>query len=69
VPVWMIRDVQVLDEQQEMGSGVGSADADVVEASGVAEGDSAGGADDIGADAPARAGRCSLTIRWAAATG
>ncbi len=30
--------------------GVGPADADVVEPSGVAEGDGAGGADDVGAD-------------------
>ena len=44
-------DVQVLDEQQDVGSGVGSADADVVELAGVAEGDGAGFADDVGADA------------------
>jgi len=44
-------DVQVLDEQQDVGSCVGSADADVVELAGVAEGDGAGGADDVVADA------------------
>ena len=44
-------DVQVLDQEQDVGSGVGSADADVVEPSGVSEGDGAGGADDVGADA------------------
>src|SRR5262249_25124910 len=44
-------DVQVLDEQQDVGSGVGSAGADVVELAGVAEGDGAGFADDVGADA------------------
>jgi hypothetical protein len=43
--------MQVLDEQQDVGSGVGSADADVVELAGVAEGDGAGCADDVGADA------------------
>lgn len=35
-------DVQVLDEQQDMGSGAGPADADVVELAGVAKGDGAG---------------------------
>ena len=44
-------DVQVLDEEQDVGSGVGPADADVVEPAAVAEGDGAGGADDVGADA------------------
>src|SRR5262249_56529141 len=44
-------DVQVLDEQQDVGSGVGPADADVVELAAVAEGDGAGFADDVGADA------------------
>ena len=34
-----------------MGSGVGPADADVVELAGVSQGDGAGGADDVGADA------------------
>jgi hypothetical protein len=43
-------DVQVLDEQQDVGSGVGPADSDVVEASGVAEGDFAGVVDAVGAD-------------------
>src|SRR5215470_6918891 len=44
-------DVQVLDEQQDVGSGVGSADADVVELAAVAQGDGAGGADAVAADA------------------
>ena len=44
-------DVLVLDEQQDVGSGVGSADADAVEPPGVAEGDGAGGADAVVADA------------------
>jgi hypothetical protein len=44
-------DVQVLDEEQDVGSGVGSADADVVEGAGVAEGEGTGGADAVGADA------------------
>ena len=35
-------DVQVLDQEQDAGSGVGAADADVVEASLVAEGDEPG---------------------------
>src|SRR5579859_56829 len=43
-------DVQVLDEEQDVGSGVGPADADVVEPAGVAEGDAAGGVDDVAAD-------------------
>jgi hypothetical protein len=44
-------DAQVLDDQQDVGSGVGPADAEVVEPPGVAEGDGAGLADDVGADA------------------
>ena len=44
-------DVQVADQEQDAGSGVGAANADVVEASGVAEGDGAGVVDDVGADA------------------
>ena len=44
-------DVQVLDQEQDVGSGVGPADADVVEAAVVAEGDAAGGVDDVAADA------------------
>jgi hypothetical protein len=43
-------DVQVLDEQDDVGSGVGPADADVVELAGVAEGDAAGVVDDVAAD-------------------
>jgi hypothetical protein len=39
--------VVVLDQEQDVGSGVGSADADVVEASVVAQGDHAGGADAV----------------------
>ena len=44
-------DVQVLDEEQDAGSGVGPAGADVVELSVVAQGDQAGGVDAVGADA------------------
>jgi hypothetical protein len=40
-----------LDEQDDVGSGVGPADADVVEAAAVAQGDGAGFADGVGADA------------------
>ena len=43
--------VAVLDEQDDVGSGVGSADADVVESSGHPEGDHAGGVDAVVADA------------------
>jgi hypothetical protein len=42
-------DVQVLDERQDVSSGVFASDADVVEAAAVAEGDGAGGADLVGA--------------------
>jgi hypothetical protein len=44
-------DVEVLDEQDDGGSGVGSADADVEEAALVAEGDLARVVDDVMADA------------------
>ena len=44
-------DVQVLGEDEDLGSGVGAADADVVELAGVAEGDGADGPDLVGADA------------------
>ena len=44
-------DVQVLNEQQDLGCGVGSADADVVELAAVARGDFAGAVDAVGADA------------------
>ena len=44
-------DVEVLDEQDDAGVRVGSADADVVEAPGVAEGDVAGLVDEVVADA------------------
>jgi hypothetical protein len=43
--------VQVLDEQQDAGSGVGPADADVVEAAAVAQGDEPGVAGAVGPDA------------------
>ena len=43
-------DVQVLDEHQDRGSGVGSADADVVESAVVAQGDGADAVDLVGAD-------------------
>ena len=43
-------DVEVLDEQDDVGSGVGPADADVVEPAAVAQGEGAGFADGVGAD-------------------
>ena len=67
-------DLGVLDEQQDVGSGVGPADADVVELAAVAQGDGAGGADDVGADpvvgvagavaGVARQGRDRCGRRW-----
>jgi hypothetical protein len=42
--------MEVLHEQQDVGSGVGSADADVVEAAAVAQGDTAVGVEAVGAD-------------------
>jgi len=42
--------VQVLGQQQDFGSSVGPADAEVVELAAVAQGDGAGGADLVGAD-------------------
>jgi hypothetical protein len=44
-------DVQVLDQEQDAGSGVGTADADVAELSVVAQGDQPGVVDAVGADA------------------
>jgi hypothetical protein len=44
-------DVEVLGEDQDAGSGVGSADADVVQAAVDAQGDGAAGVDDVFADA------------------
>ena len=44
-------DVEVLDEQDDGGSGVGSADADVEEAAPMAKGDLALAVDDVVADA------------------
>jgi hypothetical protein len=44
-------DVEVVDEEDDGGLGVGSADADVVEAAVVAEGDGAGLVDAVVADA------------------
>jgi len=43
-------DLQIVDEESDVGSGVGSAQADVVEATVVAQGDAAGLADPVGAD-------------------
>jgi hypothetical protein len=54
-------DVQVADEQQDAGSGVGAADADVVELAGVAEADFAVGVDAVGADAVVGVGGAALT--------
>ncbi len=42
--------VEVFDEHDDGGSGVGSSDADVVKSSGVAEGDAAGCVDDVVSD-------------------
>ena len=44
-------DVEVLDQEQDVGSGVGSADADGVEPAAVAQGDLAGCVDAVAADA------------------
>ncbi len=44
-------DIEVVDEQEDVGSGVGSADADVVEAATDAQGDHAGVVDAVAADA------------------
>ena len=44
-------DVDVVDEDQDAGSGVGLPDADVVQAAGDAQGDGAGLVDAVGADA------------------
>ena len=44
-------DVQVVDEHDDVGSGVGSSDPDVVEFAGDAEGDDAGFVDAVVADA------------------
>ena len=58
--------VEILDEQDDVGSGVGPADADVVELAAVAEGDGAGGADLVGADAVVGVGCAAARGRpWA----
>ena len=44
-------DVEVVDEEDDVGSGVGSSDADVVESAVVAQGDDAGVVDAVVADA------------------
>lgn len=44
-------DVQVLNEGQDAGPGVGSSDADMVQAFAVAQGDGAAGVDPVGAGA------------------
>jgi len=49
-------DVQVLDQEQGVGSGVGPADADVVEAAAVAQGDVAVDVEFVGADPVVGAG-------------
>jgi hypothetical protein len=43
-------DLEVLDQQQDVGSGVGSSDADVEQAAVVAQGDDAGVVDAVTAD-------------------
>src|SRR5215471_7766318 len=57
-------DVEVLDEQQDVGSGVGPADADAVEPAGVAECDGAGGADPVGADPVVGVGVAAAGRLW-----
>jgi hypothetical protein len=65
-------DVEVLDEQDDVGSGVGSANAEVAEAARDAQGDAAGFVDLVAADAVVGVGaasRCSErpwagTRRW-----
>lgn len=42
--------VEVVDEEDDVGSGVGSSDADVAELAGDAEGDDAGGVDAVVSD-------------------
>ena len=52
-----------MDEQDDVGSGVGSADADVAQLAGDAQGDAAGFVDLVVADAVVacqRCGRCSV---------
>jgi hypothetical protein len=44
-------DVEVLDEQDDVGPGVGSADADVVESAADTQGDDTSGVDGVAADA------------------
>jgi len=43
-------DLEILDEQDDVGSGVGSAEADVVESACVAQGDAAGFVDAVVSD-------------------
>ena len=49
-------DVEVVDEDDDVGSGVGSSDADVAEPAGDAQGDGAAGVDAVSADAVVRVG-------------
>jgi hypothetical protein len=62
-------DLEVVDEHDELGSGVGSSDAEVVEVAGHAQGDHAGGVDGVVADAGvgvvvAAGGREGLGRAW-----
>jgi hypothetical protein len=54
----------VVDEDQDAGSGVGSADADVVQAPGHAQRDGAGLIDAVGADAVVRVPGFALGRAW-----
>jgi len=54
-------DVQVLDQEQDVGPGVGPADADVVELAGVAQGDGAVVIEPVGAHPVVGAG---FTVAW-----
>lgn len=58
-------DVAVVDEHQDVGSGVGSADADVVQAAVVADGDGAGGVDAVGADSGVGVGGAGFDVAGA----
>ena len=55
-------DVEVLDEQDDIGSGVGSPDTDVAQSAGDAQGDAAGLVDLVVADAVVGVG-CAVGVR------
>ena len=57
-------DVAAVDQHQDGGSGVGSADADVVESACVAEGEFAVAVDDVAVNRPGFGGDIDPTERW-----